>query len=95
VNFWLTNVGKLAGAEVAQMYIGRSQHQNFPIRELKGFKKVFLQPGETQNIELITDARAFSHYDENVHAWTEDEGAFQLQVGSSSRDLKLSQTLQR
>jgi beta-glucosidase len=60
-----------------------------PLKELKGFKKVFLHPGEKQNVSVVLDRNAFAHYDPDKKAWVADKGAYQILVGSSSRDLLL------
>jgi beta-glucosidase len=56
---------------------------------LKGFKKVFLQPGEKQKVTVTLDRNAFAHYDPDKKAWVADNGAYKILVGSSSRDLLL------
>ena len=66
---------------------------------MKGFKKVFLQPGEKQKVSVVLDRNAFAHYDPDKKAWVADKGAYQILVGSSSRDrlldgkYKLAETL--
>jgi beta-glucosidase len=100
VEFELTNTGSRAGAEVAQVYVQEtSPSLPRPLKELKGFKKVFLQPGEKQKVSVALDRNAFAHYDPDKKAWVADKGAYQILVGSSSRDLlldgkfKLAETL--
>jgi beta-glucosidase len=100
VEFELANTGSRAGAEVAQVYVQEvSPGVLRPLKELKGFKKVFLQPGEKQKVSVVLDRTAFAHYDPDKKAWVADQGAYQILVGSSSRDLpldskfKLSETL--
>ena len=61
-----------------------------PPRELKGFKKIFLKPGETQRVSVTLDESSFSFFDPKTNQWTAEPGKFQIQVGSSSRDIRLS-----
>ncbi len=91
VSFDVTNTGSVAGAEVAQLYVSDpSAKADRPERELKGFQKARLAPGETQHVTLTLDARAFSYWDESAHKWTIDPGNFVLHVGDSSEDTQLS-----
>jgi len=88
--FEIENTGKVAGAEVAQLYI----HQKNPAlmrpeKELKGFKKVFLQPGEKQTVSIPLNKAAFEYYDDGKKSWVADNDTFEILIGSSSRDLRL------
>lgn len=90
VSFNVANTGKVAGAEVAQLYVSDpSATVKRPERELKGFKKVSLNPGEIKNITLSLDARAFSYWDEATHNWKIDPGKFTILVGDSSENTPL------
>ena len=90
VTFDVTNTGSVAGAEVAQLYISDpSAKATRPDRELKGFEKVRLAPGETRHVTLNLDARAFSYWDETAHKWTIDPGKFVIRVGDSSESTPL------
>ncbi|MDE3188208.1 MAG: glycoside hydrolase family 3 C-terminal domain-containing protein, partial [Acidobacteriota bacterium] len=90
VSFNVTNTGKVAGAEVAQVYVSDpSATVQRPERELKGFKKVSLNPGEIKNITVELDARAFSYWDETTHGWKIDPGKFVVRVGDSSENTPL------
>ena len=90
VSFDVTNTGSVAGAEVAQLYISDpSAKASRPERELKGFEKVRLAPGETKHVTLNLDARAFSYWDEAAHRWTIDPGKFVVRVGDSSENTPL------
>jgi beta-glucosidase len=90
VGFDVTNTGKVEGAEVAQLYISDpSAKVDRPERELKGFEKVRLAPGETKHITLTLDARAFSYWDTPAHKWTIDPGRFIIRVGDSSENTPL------
>ncbi len=90
VSFDITNTGKSEGAEVAQLYVSDpSAKAQRPERELKGFEKVRLAPGETKHVSLTLDARAFSYWDEAAHKWTIDPGKFTVLVGDSSENTPL------
>ena len=90
VSFDVTNTGSVAGAEVAQLYVSDpSAKVTRPERELKGFEKVRLAPGETRHVTLNLDARSFSYWDEASHKWTIDPGKFVIRVGDSSEHTPL------
>jgi beta-glucosidase len=90
VSFDVTNTGTVAGAEVAQLYVcDPSAKAKRPERELKGFEKVRLAPGETKHVTLNLDARAFSYWDTAAHKWTIDPGKFVILVGDSSESTPL------
>ncbi len=90
VSFDITNTGKAAGAEVAQVYVSDpSAKTDRPERELKGFEKVSLTPGETKHVTLTLDARAFSYWEAATHKWIIDSGKFVIRVGDSSENTPL------
>jgi beta-glucosidase len=90
VSFDVTNTGSVAGAEVAQLYVSDpSSTVKRPERELKGFEKVRLAPGETKHVTINLDARAFSYWDATAHKWTIDSGKFVIRVGNSSENTPL------
>jgi beta-glucosidase len=90
ISFDVTNTGNVAGAEVAQLYVSDpSAKASRPERELKGFEKVRLAPGETKHVTLDLDARAFSYWDSTAHKWTIDPGKFVVRVGDSSENTPL------
>jgi beta-glucosidase len=90
VEFELANTGKRAGAEVAEIYVQPVNPSVFrPVKELKGFKKVFLQPGEKQKVSVTLDQSAFAYYDVNQKGWVAEKGEYKILVGSSSRDIRL------
>lgn len=90
VDFDVSNSGKVAGAEVAQLYVGMpSMAVAQPPKQLKGFQKVMLQPGQTSHIQLLLDQSAFSYWDVNTHGWLVAPGTYQIMIGSSSRDIRL------
>jgi beta-glucosidase len=90
VAFDVTNAGAREGAEIAELYVGQS-HSSVPrpIKELKGFAKVNLKPGETRHIQIALDRRAFSYFDVNKKDWTVDPGEFAIFVGGSSDNTPL------
>jgi len=91
VEFTLANTGDRAGAEVAQVYIHQSQPSlSRPFKELKGFRKIFLQPHERQTVSIPLDRSAFAFYDPNQKGWLAEKGEYEIFVGSSSRDIRLS-----
>jgi len=91
VAFDVTNTGTRAGAETAQVYVG-DQHASVPrpVKELKGFAKVELNPGETRHVEVTLDRRAFSYYDVKNHKWTVAPGDFDIYVAHSSAEIELT-----
>jgi beta-glucosidase len=81
----VTNTGNRAGAETVQLYISDLQASvERPVKELKAFRKVFLQPGETQQVSLTIDRSALSFYDEKTGGWTAEPGNFEALIGTSS-----------
>ncbi|MGP8250744.1 MAG: beta-glucosidase family protein [Terracidiphilus sp.] len=91
VSFDVTNTGSVEGAEVAQLYVSDpSATVDRPERELKGFEKVSLAPGQTKHVSIDLDARAFSYWSDSAHKWTIDPGKFVVRVGDSSENTPLS-----
>ena len=89
------NTGKVAGAEVAQLYVAiPATAVPQPPRQLKGFEKVVLHPGQTAHVRFTLDARSFSYWDVKSHGWKVAPGAYTVYVGSSSRDLPLHKQLE-
>jgi beta-glucosidase len=90
VQFELANTGACAGAEVAEVYVQPENHGVFrPLKELKGFKKIFLQPGQKQSVAITLGQSAFSYYDPDTKNWVAEKGSYKILVGGSSRDLPL------
>jgi beta-glucosidase len=82
VSFTVTNTGKRAGAEVAQLYVGQENSTvDRPIKELKGFKKVYLQPGQSQTVTLALNQRSFAYWDEATQKWIALPGTYNVLVG--------------
>ena len=93
----VTNTGKVAGSETVQLYIAaKGSKIDRPVKELKAFKKVYLQPGETRNVELTIGADALSYYDEATSAWRTEVGKYEALIGTASNQLpvKFAFTLQ-
>ncbi len=89
----VTNTGSREGAEVAQLYVRDVEASVArPVRELRGFDRLVLLPGETGTATFELDARDLSFWSETVHAWVLEAGEFEVSVGASSRDLRLSAT---
>ncbi len=90
VSVEITNTGQREGAEVVQLYVQDVESSvERPLKELKGFKKVNLQPSEKKVVEIELDKSALSFYDEKDNCWKAEKGMFKILVGSSSRDIRL------
>src|SRR5580698_2134411 len=91
VSFDVTNTGAREGAEVGQVYVSDT-HSSVPrpVKELKGFGKVDLKPGETKTITVKLNDRSFSYYDVAKHGWVAEPGDFGIIVGSSSAKTELT-----
>jgi beta-glucosidase len=88
VNAVVTNTGELTGAEVVQVYVGDLLSEVArPIRELKGFARVGLEPGASTTVSIALDERAFAFWSERHGRWAVEAGDFEIAVGSSSRDI--------
>ena len=96
VNVTVQNTGKRAGDEIAQLYLRPlSSPIDRPIRELKGFGRVSLKPGQKAVLTFALDDRAFSVWDVKRHAWQVSPGAYTVEVGASSRDIRVQGTLRK
>jgi beta-glucosidase len=90
----VANTGQRAGAEVVQVYVGDVEASvSRPLRELKGFAKVFLEPGETQQVSCQLDERAFAFWSARFQRWVVEPGEFMIAVGNSSRHLVATETI--
>lgn len=87
----VTNTGSRAGAEVVQVYVSQS-HPRLPRppKELKGFSRIYLQPGETGSVSIPLDFDSFAYYDPVQSKWLVDDDDFKIEVASSSRDIRLT-----
>ena len=84
------NTGSAAGHEVVQLYVHDVESAVYrPAHELKGFEKVFLEPGESREVVFTLDRRSFAFYDVQSREWQVEPGNFEVQIGSSSRDIRL------
>jgi len=85
------NTGTVAGQEIVQVYVRDLESTAFcPDKELEGFAKVHLEPGEEKAISIELDRRAFAHYDVALGDWHVETGTFEILIGASSRDIRLS-----
>lgn len=92
INCRLTNTGKRAGAQVVQAYAGKDASDQAkaerPVRELRGYKKVYLEPGKSADVVITLPSSAFTYYDVESHDFVKDPGLYNVSVGFSSRDTK-------
>lgn len=96
VSLEVTNVGRMAGKEVVQLYVAdQTGAVARPVQELKGFAGVFLNPGETQTVTMELEPRAFEWFDEENGCWRSNDGVYQLRIGSSSRNILLTGEITR
>ena len=94
LTYKIKNVGKVAGAEVSQIYVSDSDSTIFrPVKELRAFNKVYLEPGEEKKISVELSKRAFAYYNVNIMDWHVESGDFHIMVGASSRDIRLEATV--
>jgi beta-glucosidase len=89
VSVRVTNTGKRAGAEVVQLYLGFPAAAEEPPKQLRGFEKVALKPGESKVVTMKLDKDTLSAWDTDTHAWKVYPGTYSVMVGSSSRDIRL------
>ena len=90
VSFDVKNTGSREGADVAQVYVGDTHAKVArPAKELKGFAKVSLRPGESRRVTVMLDRRAFSYYDAAARQWQLDPGDFDVLVSRSSEQIEL------
>jgi beta-glucosidase len=90
IGFDLSNTGGRAGAEVAELYLGFPAAAMEPPKLLKGFQKIFLAPGQTQHVTFNLDWEDLANWDAVAHGWIVTPGTFQVMVGASSRDIRLT-----
>jgi beta-glucosidase len=90
----VANTGSVAGAEVVQVYVGDVESTVArPVRELKGFTKVALEPGQSTLVSIVLLERAFAYWSTQWSRWAVEAGDFEISVGSSSRDLVATKTV--
>lgn len=89
VSIPVTNVGKVAGAEIVQLYVqALDSSVDRPVKELKGFDKVYLQPGETKTVKISFGSDALSYFDGDTHSWVCESGRYKVLVAASSEDIR-------
>ena len=94
VTFQIRNTGKTAGTEIAQLYIGRKSDTVFrPVRELKGFARVTLEPGESKTVHIGFDDKTFRFYDTRTNTWEIETGDYEIMVGSDAQTMLLEDKL--
>lgn len=90
----ITNTGNCDGAEIVQLYIKNPVvYEIRPEKELRDFAKVFLKAGETKTVTFTLNARAFSYYETRIHDWYAESGDYEILLASSSRDIRLQDTV--
>jgi beta-glucosidase len=90
----VTNTGKRPGEEVAQLYVHDLKPViDRPVRELKGFAKITLQPGETKTVQFTIKPRDLAYFDVTGPQWKANAGDYEIQVGASSRDIRLKKSV--
>lgn len=90
-SFTLTNTGAMDGAEVAQLYVSAKCSGVYrPSKELKGFQKVFLKAGESKNVVIPLDDKAFRYFNEKTNRYEVEGGEYEILIGSSCADIKLT-----
>lgn len=95
VSFTVTNVGPVVGKEVPQVYVANHVSRvEMPAKELRNFTKIELKPGESKDVALTLNRRAFSYYKVSTEQWKADNGNYEIMVGSSSRDIRLKQSFE-
>jgi beta-glucosidase len=93
VSVRVSNTGKVAGADVVQIYLGFPAEAGEAPRQLKGFERVDLKPGESKVVTMKLDKESFSAWDEGSHAWKVYPGKYTVMLGSSSRDIRYTGSL--
>ncbi len=90
----IKNTGAVSGYEIAQLYVADKESTIYrPVKELKGFKKVWLNPDEEKEVEFELSKRAFAFYNVNINDWCVESGDFDILIGASSADIRLSATV--
>ena len=91
----VTNPGEISGAETVQLYVQEVNAKVArPIKELKAFQKVQLQPGETQLVKFTLSEEALQYYDETSNSWIANDGKFRVMIGASASDIKANLTIE-
>lgn len=94
VSFFIKNVGKVKGKEIAQVYVSQEKAKIFkPKKELKGFEKVELEPEEEKLVTITLDKKAFTYYNPESNSWAMEEGNYHILVGKSSQNIVLQEKI--
>jgi len=89
ITFTIENTGKVAGAEIAQLYLHEINNTiDRPVKELKGFQRIFLKAGESKIVSISVDAHDLAYWSEQDHQWKTNPGKYLIEVGSSSKDIR-------
>ena len=94
VRLSVTNTGRAAGAETVQVYVGDPAAAGEPPKQLKGFRKVLLRPGQTRQVSIPLDRNAFAYWNSPSRSWAVAPGSYQVMVGNSSASLPLRAAIQ-
>ena len=96
VSFEITNTGKVDGKEIAQLYVGLDESEIIrPVKELKGFVKVFLKAGETKQVSIPFDNKTFRYFNVKTNKWEIEKGVYDIYVGAASDDIKLTAQIEQ
>jgi beta-glucosidase len=96
VSFTLKNTGRRNGAEIVQLYVHDVKSSTArPVKELKGFEKIFLKPGASKEISLKLNWKDFAFWNSKTKRWDVEKGKFKIMVGSSSRNIKLTDEVEK
>lgn len=91
----LTNTGIYDGAEVVQLYVGMKDGKVFrPVKELKGFAKVFLKTGESREVRIVFDDKTFRYWNVKTNQWEVEGGSYQIMIGASVADIRLQGSIE-
>lgn len=94
VRFTVKNTGSVSGKTAAQLYVSDAASTvRRPVRELKGFEKVSLNPGESKEVSFTLNQRSFAYWEPKIHDWFVETGDFRIEIGESSRDIRLDSTV--
>lgn len=90
----VTNTGKCAGKEVVQLYVSAKDSKVIrPVRELRAFDKIALNPGETKTVRFELDARAYTYWNMDIHNWHVESGNYEIQIGKSASEIVLKENV--
>lgn len=91
VTLEVKNTGGMAAKEIVELYVSPPESTLFmPVRELRGYEKIFLEPGESRTVSFVLDSRAFSYYHTGLKKWAVQDGMYRIEAGASSRDIRLT-----